>query len=70
MVHLAKANLLELLRENGRVHVFAESWAASFFKRHGFSSRVATVMRLPSVSLIFPTELSTRKVHEKFVCQE
>ena len=42
MIHLAKANLLELLKENGGVHVFDESWAARFFKRHGFSSRVAT----------------------------
>jgi DDE superfamily endonuclease len=42
MVHLEKANLLGLLKENGGVHVFAESWAARFFKRHGFSCRVAT----------------------------
>ena len=42
MVHLEEANLLGLLKENGGVHVFAESWAARFFKRHGFSSRVAT----------------------------
>ena len=42
MVHLAKANLLELLKKNGGLHVFAESWAARFFKRHGFWSRVAT----------------------------
>lgn len=42
MVHLKKANLLELSKENRGVHVFGQSWAARFLKRHGFSSRVAT----------------------------
>ena len=44
MIHLEKAKLLELLKENGGAHVFAESWAAVSPPelRHGFSSRVAT----------------------------
>lgn len=42
LIHLEAANLLGLLKENGGLHTFSESWAARFCKRHNLVSRVAT----------------------------
>lgn len=42
VVHLARANLLNTLVENGGPYSYTDSWAIRFYRRHNIASRVAT----------------------------